>query len=138
MDTIADALIRIKNSYRSFRGEVRLTYSKQVLAILKVLEKEGYIERHEEVEHPQNAVLKEIKVTLKYSSQLGSSVSKKAAISEVKRISKPGLRVYKNKGALPYVLNGLGIAIVSTPKGIMTDKQARKEGVGGEVMAYVW
>ena len=138
MDTIADSLIRIKNSYRAFRGEVRLTYSKPVLAICNVLEKEGYIERVEEVEHSQNPILKEIRVALKYKTELGSSVNKRAALSEVKRISKPGLRIYKGKGALPYVLNGLGIAIVSTPKGIMTDRQARKEGVGGEIMAYVW
>ena len=123
-DSVADALIRIKNGYRASKTEVLLSYSKQVLAICKLLEKEGYIES---VKQEKNGIF----VVLKYNG-------KESAVTDVKRISKPGLRVYKNKKALPYVLNGLGIAIVSTPKGILTDKQARKEGVGGEVMAFVW
>ena len=123
-DSVGDALIRIKNGYLAGRGEVVLSYSKLVVAIADLLVKEGYAVSSKQ---EKNQVL----VTLKYEN-------KKAVLTDVKRISKPGLRVYKNKQSLPYVLNGLGIAIISTPKGIMTDKSARKEGVGGEVMAFVW
>ncbi|MBI2011293.1 30S ribosomal protein S8 [Candidatus Daviesbacteria bacterium] len=129
MDTVADALTRIKNGYFSHKEEVVLPYSKLVLAISKVLEKEGYLigskQRKGDNGHLQ------ILVSLKYED-------KKPAVSDLKRISKPGLRVYKGKDSLPSVLNGLGVAIISTPKGVMSDKQARKEGVGGEVLAYVW
>lgn len=130
-DSVGDALIRIKNGYLARRSEVALSYSKLVLAICKLLLKEGYIASFKQ---DKNQLL----VTLKYESEKNSSSQKSCAVTDVKRISKPGLRVYKSKKSLPYVLNGLGIAIVSTPKGIMTDKQARKEGVGGEIMAYVW
>lgn len=123
-DLVADSLIRIKNGYLSKKNEVVLSYSKLILAICKLLVKEGYLE---EVKDEKNRIT----VTLKYKGRAPS-------LTEVQRVSKPGLRIYKGKGSLPYVLNGLGIAIVSTPKGVMTDKQARKEGVGGEVMAYVW
>ncbi len=123
-DTVGDALIRIKNSYLAHREEASLSYSKVVVAICQVLEKEGFIKstRHEGGD---------LIVGLKYQGQ-------KPAVTDVKRVSKPGLRIYKSKTNLPWVLNGLGIAIISTPKGVMTDKQARKEGVGGEVMAYIW
>ncbi len=123
-DSVGDALTRIKNGYMASKGEVILSYSKQVLAICKLLIKEGYIES---AKQEKNGIM----VTLLYRG-------KERAVTDIKRVSKPGLRVYKNKNALPYVLNGLGIAVVSTPKGIMSDKQARKEGVGGEIMAYVW
>jgi small subunit ribosomal protein S8 len=131
MDNVSDALIRIKNGYLSQRGEVVLPYSKLVIAICAVLEKEGYITSTEEIKGGRRGNIPQLKAVLKYES-------KKAAMSGVKRISKPGLRVYKGSTALPWVLNGLGIAIISTPKGVMTDKQARKESVGGEVLAYVW
>jgi small subunit ribosomal protein S8 len=131
MDTIADALIRIKNSYMARRGETILSYSKIVKSICEVLLKEGYIVSFKEVEAGKNNQFKAIQVELKYERR-------QPALHEVKRISKPGLRIYKGKTALPYVLNGMGIALISTPKGVMTDKQARKEGVGGEVLAYVW
>lgn len=131
MDTVADALIRIKNGYMARRTEVVLAYSKLILAILQVLEKEGYIQGFKVLEDAKNKNFTQLLVSLKYTG-------KKPVLSDVKRISKPGLRVYKGKQALPKVLNGLGIAIISTPKGVMTDKQARKEGLGGEILAYVW
>lgn len=132
-DTVADALIRIKNGYRAQKSGVTLVYSKLVAAICELLEKEGYIENFKVIDDGSK---KTIAVTLKYEGGVGTF--RKAVLSDVKRVSKPGLRVYKGARSLPYVLNGLGIAIISTPKGIMTDKQARKEGLGGEVMAYVW
>lgn len=130
-DITADALTRIKNGYMAKRDQVGVPYSKMTLAICNLLAEEGYVS---EAKKDGNKVL----VTLRYVGGTGSVVNRRPAISEVKRVSKPGLRVYKGKSKLPHVLNGLGIAIISTPKGIMTDKQARKEGVGGEIVAYVW
>ena len=124
MDPVSDELIRIKNGYLIGKEKVFVKYSKLIWAILKLLEKEGYIESAKQKE-------RQITVTLKY-------VSRKPAITDVKRVSKPSLRVYKGVKDLPRVLNGLGIAVISTPKGIMTDKVARKEKVGGEVLALVW
>lgn len=132
-DSVGDSLIRIKNGYRALKPEVTLSYSKLVLAIVKLLQKEGFITSIKELKEKN-----EIFVTLKYENEPGSSTNKKPALTDVKRISKPGLRVYKGSNKLPWVLNGLGIAIISTPKGLMTDKAARKESLGGEVMAYVW
>lgn len=123
-DSVADALIRIKNGYLSRRVDVELNYSKLVAAICKVLIREGFITGAKEDG-------RKIAVVLKYDN-------KKPVLNDVKRVSKPGLRVYKGKTELPYVLNGLGVALISTPKGVMTDRQARKEGLGGEVMALVW
>lgn len=125
MDTIGDSLIRIKNGYLAQKTEVTLKYSKIVVSICEVLKKEGYIESAKS----QNE--REIVVALKYSGKVPS-------VADVKRVSKPGLRVYKGSKELPRVLGGLGVALISTPKGILTDKQARKEGVGGEILAYVW
>lgn len=130
MDIVADSLIRIKNGYLAYRDEVILPYSKVVVSICGLLEKEGFISSFKE-EAVEGKNFNQIKVILKY-------LGKKAALSDVKRISKPGLRIYKSHKALPRVLNGFGLAIISTPKGVMSDKQARKEGVGGEVMAHVW
>lgn len=131
MDTVADALTRIKNGYMARRTEVVLTYSKLVLAVLKVLEKEGYIENFKEKKDEKNKNIIQILVGLKYDG-------KKPVLTDLKKISKPGLRVYKSSKKLPRVLNGLGVAIISTPKGVMTDRQARKAGLGGEILAYVW
>jgi small subunit ribosomal protein S8 len=131
MDSVGDALIRIKNGYLAGKLEVILTYSKLNLAIVKVLEKEGFVSKSEEAKSDKNENIKQIKVSLKYDSR-------KPAIQDLKRISKPGLRIYKGKKSLPWVLNGLGIALISTPKGVMTDKEARKAGLGGEILAYVW
>ncbi len=130
MDTVADALIRIKNGYMARKTEVVLSYSKLILAILQVLKTEGYIQGFKVLDAKNKSFL-QLLVSLKYTG-------KKPVLSDMRRISKPGLRVYKGKKTLPKVLNGLGIAIISTPKGVMTDKQARKEGLGGEILAYVW
>lgn len=130
MDTVADLLSRIKNAYMARLERVKLTYSKQNLALAKLLVKEGYLQEIVVVDEDGKS-FKVIEATLKY-------VDGRASVTDLKRVSKPGLRVYSKGKALPRVLNGLGIAIVSTPKGIMADKAARKEGLGGEVMAYVW
>lgn len=124
MDRVGDLLIRIKNGYMATRREVRVSYSKLALAILALLQTEGYIGSFKEEG-------REILVQLKYQGR-------SPALTDVTRISKPGRRVYKGKTVIPQVLDGMGVAIVSTPRGVMTGKQARKEGVGGEIMAYVW
>lgn len=128
-DPIADMLTRIRNANSSKHKTVDIPASKMKVAIADILFKEGYIKSYEEL---SNDVQGTIRVTLKYDEK-GNRV-----IAGIKRISKPGLRVYASKEELPQVLNGLGIAIVSTSKGIMTDKEARKIGLGGEVLAYVW
>ena len=128
-DPIADMLTRIRNANSSKHKTVDIPASKMKVAIADILFKEGYIKSFEEI---ANDVQGTIRVALKYDEK-GNRV-----IAGIKRISKPGLRVYASKEDLPEVLNGLGIAIVSTSKGIMTDKEARKAGLGGEVLAYVW
>lgn len=124
MDPIADALIRIKNGYQVGKEEVVIRYSKLIFSLMKLLEKEDYIGSVKQKD-------KQIVVVLKYPLR-------KPAMTDIKRVSKPSLRVYKGVKELPKVLNGLGIAIISTPKGIMTDREARKQKVGGEVLALVW
>ncbi len=128
-DPIADMLTRIRNANSSKHKTVDIPSSKMKLAIADILLKEGYIKSMEEINSDSQGI---IRITLKYSEN-GTRV-----IDGLKRISKPGLRVYAGKEELPKVLNGLGIAIISTSKGIKTDKQARELGVGGEVLAYVW
>jgi len=128
-DPIADMLTRIRNANKSKVKTVDIPKSKLKLAIAEILLNEGYIKSYEELENETQGV---IRVTLKYDEK------GKKVIAGLKRISKPGLRIYASKEELPKVLNGLGIAIISTPKGIMTDKEARKNNVGGEVLAYVW
>lgn len=128
-DPIADMLTRIRNANRSKHKTVDIPASKMKIAIADILFKEGYIKSFEEISSDSQGT---IRIALKYDEK-GNRV-----IDGIKRISKPGLRVYASKEDLPEVLNGLGIAIVSTSKGIMTDKEARKEGLGGEVLAYVW
>jgi len=125
MDPIADALIRIKNGYLARKSEVLLSYSKLVSNLCDLLAKKGYIESVEKIGE------REIKVVLMYKDRL-------PVLTDVKRISKPGRRVYMGAKLLPRVLNGMGIAVISTPKGLMTDAEARKEGMGGEIMAFVW
>ncbi len=128
-DPIADMLTRIRNAITAKHADVEIPASKTKKAIVDILLEEGYIESYEIVEHELQNI---IKVTLKYGYK-GERV-----ITGLKRISKPGLRVYAKSSELPKVLNGLGIAIVSTSKGIMTDKNARNLNLGGEVLAYVW
>ena len=127
-DAIADMLTRIRNAGTAGHATVDIPQSNLKKSIAKILLDEGYIESYELVEGNTQGI---IRVTLKYSG-------KKHVISGIKRISKPGLRTYADKTSLPRVLNGLGIAIISTSKGVMTDKEARKLGVGGEVLAYIW
>ena len=128
-DPIADMLTRIRNAITAKHADVEIPASKTKKAIVDILLDEGYIESYEVIEHElQNS----IKITLKYGYK-GERV-----ITGLKRISKPGLRVYAKSAELPKVLNGLGIAIVSTSKGIMTDKHARSQNLGGEVLAYIW
>ena len=127
-DPIADMLTRIRNALTAKHSDVKIPTSKVKSAIADILLEEGYIDAVEKVEDGVNSYMN---ITLKYGA--GKSV-----INGLKRVSKPGLRVYANCEELPKVLNGLGIAIISTSKGIMTDKQARTANVGGEVMAYVW
>ena len=129
-DPIADMLTRIRNANTSKHKTVDVPASKMKLAIADILFKEGYIKSYEEIKDVNTQGI--IRITLKYDEK-GARV-----IDGLKRISKPGLKVYAGKDELPKVLNGLGIAIISTSKGIMTDKQAREEGIGGEVLAYVW
>ena len=128
-DPIADMLTRIRNANSSKFKTVDIPASDMKRAIADILFKEGYIKSYEEIQDNTQGI---IRVTLKYDEK-GARV-----ISGLKRISKPGLRIYAAKDELPRVLNGLGIAIVSTSKGIMTDRDARKAGIGGEVLAYVW
>lgn len=129
-DPIADMLTRIRNANTAKHNTVDVPSSKMKEAIANILTNEGYIAGYEIIE---DGVKKTIKITLKYGVDKNEKV-----ISGIKRISKPGLRVYANKEELPRVLGGMGIAIVSTNKGIITDKEARKLGVGGEVIAFVW
>ena len=129
-DPIADMLTRIRNANTSRHKTVDIPSSKMKVSIADILFKEGYIKSYEEIKDVNTQGV--IRITLKYDEK-GTRV-----IDGLKRISKPGLKVYAGKDELPKVLNGLGIAIISTSKGIMTDKQAREEGIGGEVLAYVW
>ena len=128
-DPIADMLTRIRNANSSKHATVDVPASNMKKAIATILVDEGYIKSCEEIKDEKQGI---IRLTLKYDE------TGKRVISGLKRISKPGLRIYVSKDELPQVLNGLGIALISTSKGIKTDKDARKEGLGGEVLAYVW
>ena len=128
-DTIADMLTRTRNAIAMRYEEVRVPASNIKKEIARILKEEGFINDYKiEDNNAQGTIV----LTLKYSDK------KESVISGLKRISKPGLRVYAKNDEIPKVLNGLGIAIISTSKGIMTDKQARKENIGGEVLAYIW
>lgn len=127
-DPIADMLTRIRNANSAKHVCVDVPASNVKKAIAEILLEEGYIKNYQIIEDGKQDI---IRIALKYNG-------KEKAISGLKRVSTPGLRIYKSKDELPKVLRGLGIAIVSTSKGIMTDKKARKENVGGEVMAFVW
>ena len=129
-DPIADMLTRIRNANTAKHDTVDVPASKMKLSIAKILLDEGYIKSYELVE---NGSFNDIHITLKYGVDKNDKI-----ITGLKRISKPGLRVYAGKDELPKVLGGLGIAIISTNKGVMTDKEARKENVGGEVLAFIW
>ena len=129
-DPIADMLTRIRNANTSKHDTVDVPASKMKLAIADILVKEGYVAKYDLVE---DGTAKNIRITLKYGKDKNEKI-----ISGLKRISKPGLRVYAGKDELPRVLGGLGFAIISTNQGVMTDKEARKLNVGGEVLAFIW
>ena len=129
-DPIADMLTRIRNANTAKHDTVDIPSSKMKLAIADILLKEGYIKKYDLVDEGN---FKTIRVTLKYGADKNEKI-----MTGIKRISKPGLRVYAGKDEIPSVLGGLGIAILSTNQGIVTDKEARKLGLGGEVIAFVW
>ena len=129
-DAIADLLTRIRNANTAKHDTVDVPASKMKIAIANILLDEGYIEKYDLIE---DGAFKTIHITLKYGKDKNEKI-----ITGLKRISKPGLRVYAGKDDMPRVLGGLGIAIVSTNQGVITDKQARKLHVGGEVLAFVW
>ena len=129
-DPIADMLTRIRNANTAKHDTVDIPSSKMKVAIADILQNEGYIRGYEIIE---NGNFKTIRITLKYSDGKNQKI-----ISGIKRISKPGLRVYAGKDELPRVLGGLGVAIISTNVGVITDKEARAKQVGGEVLAFVW
>ena len=129
-DPIADMITRIRNANTAKHDTVDVPSSKMKLAIADILVKEGFIKKYDVVE---DGNFKTIRITLKYGKDKNEKI-----ISGIKRISKPGLRIYANKEDIPKVLGGLGVAIISTNQGVITDKQARELGVGGEVLAFVW
>ena len=129
-DPIADMLTRIRNANTAKHDTVDIPSSKMKLAIADILVDEGYIAKYDLIEEGS---FKTMRITLKYGATKNDKI-----ITGIKRISKPGLRVYANKEELPQVLGGLGTAIISTNHGVITDKEARKLGVGGEVLAFIW
>ncbi|MDO5539651.1 MAG: 30S ribosomal protein S8 [Eubacteriales bacterium] len=129
-DPIADMLTRIRNANTAKHDTVDVPSSKMKLAIANILLDEGYIAKYDVVEEGGFPI---IRITLKYGADKNEKI-----ITGIKRISKPGLRVYAGKDEIPRVLGGLGVAILSTNKGVITDKEARKQQVGGEVLAFVW
>ena len=128
-DPIADFLTRIRNANMVMHEKVEIPASKTKIALAEILKNEGFIKDYEQIEDGKQGI---IRVYLKYGS------NREKVNSGLKRISKPGLKVYCKKDEIPKVLGGLGIAVISTSKGIMTDKEARKLGLGGEVICYVW
>jgi len=128
-DPIADMLTRIRNANNAGHKTVEMPASKEKKAIAEILLEEGYINKVDFIDDDKQGI---IKITLKYGE------NKSKVIAGLKRISKPGLRVYAGNNEIPKVLNGLGVAIISTSKGVLTDKEARRAGVGGEVICYVW
>jgi small subunit ribosomal protein S8 len=131
-DPIADMLTRLRNANQAYHDQVTMPYSKIKANIAEVLKGEGYISRWQVEEPDEGAVGRRLVVELKYGP------NRERSLAGIRRVSKPGLRVYAKAAELPRVLGGLGVAIVSTSQGLLTDRQARKRGVGGEVLAYVW
>lgn len=128
-DPVADFLTRIRNANMVYHDKVEVPSSKIKRAIAEIMKQEGFIRDYEYIEDGKQGILR---IYMKYGS------GKERVITGLKRISKPGLRVYTRKDSIPKVLGGLGIAIISTSKGIMTDKRARQENLGGEVICYIW
>ena len=130
-DPIADMLTRVRNANSAGKASVSMPTSKKLVEIARIMEQEGYIQGFDIVE-VEGAPRAQLEIVLKYGEK------KAKTIRGIKRISKPGLRIYAGKDELPRVLGGLGTAIISTSKGVMTDRDARKMGIGGEVIAYIW
>ena len=128
-DPVADLLTRIRNANNAYHDSLEISGSKLKTEVVRILHEEGFIKGYEVVKDPKQDKLK---VSLKYGPR------RERVITNLKRVSKPGLRVYSGRDKLPRVLRGLGIAIVTTSQGVMTDKEARRRGIGGEVLAYVW
>lgn len=128
-DPIADMLTRVRNANSAFKQTVSMPSSRKLVEIARILKEEGYVTEYSVVPGEPQATLE---ISLKYGPR------KERTITGLRRISKPGLRVYAKKDELPRVLGGLGIAVISTSNGVMTDRDARKAGVGGEVIAYIW
>ena len=131
-DPIADMLTRLRNANQAYHESTSMPYSKIKQGIADILQQEGYISSYKVEEPKEGAVGKTLIVDLKFGP------SRERSIAGVRRISKPGLRVYAKHTGLPKVLGGLGVAIISTSQGLLTDRQANQKGVGGEVLAYVW
>ena len=131
-DPIADMLTRVRNANQAYHDTAVMPHSKLKVGIAEILVNEGYIASYEVNDAPEGQVGKTLTINLKYGQ------NRERSIAGVRRISKPGLRVYAKSTALPKVLGGLGIAIISTSQGLLTDKYAHRTGVGGEVVAYVW
>ncbi|MFP5415802.1 MAG: 30S ribosomal protein S8 [Actinomycetes bacterium] len=131
-DPIADMLTRLRNANQAYHDSTSMPHSKIKVGIAEILLQQGYITGFEVLEPEEGQVGKTLKVTLKYGN------GRERSIAGLRRISKPGLRVYAKSNALPKVLGGLGIAIISTSQGLLTDKEASLKSVGGEVLAYVW
>lgn len=129
-DPIADMLTRLRNANQAFHDDVSMPYSKLKQGVAEILKQEGYISGFEVTDN--EGVGQTLTITLKYGR------SRERSLAGLRRISKPGLRVYAKHTGLPKVLGGLGIAIISTSQGLLTDRQANQKGVGGEVLAYVW
>jgi small subunit ribosomal protein S8 len=130
-DPIADMLTRLRNANQAYHDSVEMPYSKLKAGVADILQQEGYITSWK-VEDTEGEVGKTLTVTLKFGQ------NRERSIAGIRRISKPGLRVYAKHTGLPKVLGGLGVAIISTSQGLLTDRQANQKGVGGEVLAYVW
>jgi small subunit ribosomal protein S8 len=131
-DPIADMLTRLRNGNQAYHDQVAMPYSKLKANIAEVLKSEGYISSWSVEEPAEGTVGRRLVISLKYGQ------NRERSLAGVRRVSKPGLRVYAKAPELPRVLGGLGVAIISTSQGLLTDRQARKRGVGGEVLAYVW
>ena len=131
-DPIADMLTRLRNANQAYHDSVTMPYSKLKAGVAEILQQEGYIASWKVEEPEEGEVGKSLVLTLKYGQ------NRERSLAGVRRISKPGLRVYAKSTSLPKVLGGLGVAIISTSQGLLTDRQANRKGVGGEVLAYVW
>lgn len=131
-DPIADMLTRLRNANQAYHDSTSMPHSKIKVGIAEILKQQGYITSYEIFEPGEGEVAKTLKITLKYGQ------NRERSIAGLRRISKPGLRVYAKSTALPKVLGGLGVAIISTSQGLLTDREASRKSVGGEVLAYVW